>query len=353
MRRTRDEQRIVVLGAGYTGMMAALGVARRTCRRDGITITLVNPSPRFTERLRMHQMASGQQLADFQIPDVLAGTGIEFVRGWADKIDLDPREIQLTTPEGERRLGGTTRWSTRSAASRTRPGVPGAELHARALDTAHSAARVAEPIAEIPGGTVTVCGGGLTGIEAATEIAERHPGVRVVLLSRDLPGSTMNGKARGYLRRALDRLGITVRAGVEITKVLPGAVALAGGELVHSDVTLWTAGFVAAPLARESGLTVDARGRVVVDATLRSVSHPSVYAIGDAAAIRQAWGVIHGTCQSGIPSGAHAAARIARRLRGKEGKPFRFGYIHQPVSLGRRDAVIQFTRADDSPRRWS
>jgi NADH dehydrogenase FAD-containing subunit len=82
------------------------------------------------------------------------------------------------------------------------------------------------------------------------------------------------------------------------------------------------------------------------------VSHPSTYAIGDAAAVRQAWGTIHGTCQSGIPSGAHAADAIARRLRGREAKPFRFGYIHQPVSLGRRDAVIQFTRADDSPRRW-
>jgi hypothetical protein len=43
---------------------------------------------------------------------------------------------------------------------------------------------------------------------------------------------------------------------------------------------------------------------------------------------------------------------VTRRLRGRKVKPFRFGYIHQPVSLGRKDAVIQFTRADDSPRRW-
>jgi NADH:ubiquinone reductase (H+-translocating) len=82
------------------------------------------------------------------------------------------------------------------------------------------------------------------------------------------------------------------------------------------------------------------------------VSHPDVVAIGDAAAIRQPWGTIHGTCQSGIPSGAHAADNIARVLAGKAAKPFRFGYIHQPVSLGRKDAVIQFTHADDTPRRW-
>jgi NADH dehydrogenase len=82
------------------------------------------------------------------------------------------------------------------------------------------------------------------------------------------------------------------------------------------------------------------------------VSHPEIYAVGDAAAIRQAYGVLHGTCQSGIPSGAHAAENIAREVHGRRLKPFRFGYLHQPVSLGRRDAVIQFTHPDDTPRRW-
>lgn len=52
------------------------------------------------------------------------------------------------------------------------------------------------------------------------------------------------------------------------------------------------------------------------------------------------------------PSGVYAADAIVRRLRGKRVKPFRFGYIHQPVSLGRRDAVIQFTKRDDRPGCW-
>jgi NADH dehydrogenase len=82
------------------------------------------------------------------------------------------------------------------------------------------------------------------------------------------------------------------------------------------------------------------------------VSHPEIYAVGDAAAIRQAYGVLHGTCQSGIPSAAHGAENLARELLGKRLKPFRFGYLHQPVSLGRKDAVIQFTHPDDTPRRW-
>jgi NADH:ubiquinone reductase (H+-translocating) len=350
MRRTRNEHRIVVLGAGYTGMMCAIRTARRT-RHHGGKVTLVNPSRRFTERLRMHQIATGQQLADHQIPDLLAGTGVDFVQGRATRIDPDRREVHVDTAGGDRLLVyDTLVYAIGSVADTTT--VPGADTHAYTLDDPHAAARLAARLTEIPEGTVAVCGGGLTGAEAAAEIAESHPGVRVVLLSRDVPGSMMGDKARAYLNRALDRLGVTVRARVEITKVLPGEVELAGGEVVDVDACLWTTGFIAPPLAAESGLTVDPRGRIVVDATLRSVSHPSVYAIGDAAAIRQGWGTIHGTCQSGIPSGIHAADAIARQLAGRKSRPFRFGYIHQPVCLGRHDAVIQFTHPDDIPRRW-
>lgn len=346
MAHTTSAHRIVVLGAGYTGMMAALGAARRT-RRHGGLVTLVNPSSRFAERLRMHQLATGQELADLRIPDLVEGTGIEFVRGRADAIDPVRREVRV----GERVLAYDTLVYAIGSVADT-AAVPGADAHAYTLDSPAAARELAARLAEVPGGTVVVGGGGLTGVESAAEIADSHPELRVVLLSRDVPGSMMSAAARGYLARALDRLGVEVRAGVEITKVLPGAVELAGGELVHADAVLWTTGFTAPPLAAEAGLAVDPHGRIIVDPALRSISHPTVYAVGDAAAVRQPWGTIHGTCQSGIPTGAHAAANIARQLRGKAVKPFRFGYIHQPVSLGRRDAVIQFTRADDSPRRW-
>lgn len=350
MTQHNDQRRIVVLGAGYTGMMCAVRAARRT-RGQGGRVTLVNPSTRFTERLRMHQIATGQQLADLSIPEVLADTGIEFVQGWASGIDPVQRTVRVDTADGVRLMEYDTLVYAIGSVTDTST-VPGVDVHGYTLNSPAAAARLAARLAQVPAGTVAVCGGGLTGVEAATEIAESHPGVHVVLLSRDVPGAMMSDRARAYLNRALDRLGIVVRAGVEVTKVLPDAVELAGGELVPVDACLWTTGFVASPLAAQAGFTVDRHGRIVVDATLRSVSHPSTYAIGDAAAIGQSWGMIHGTCQSGIPSGAYAADAIAGRLRGREVKPFRFGYIHQPVSLGRRDAVIQFTRADDSPRRW-
>lgn len=346
------QQRILVLGGGYTGMTAALQAAART-RRHGGKVTLVNASDRFTERLRLHQTASGQRLAKLHIPELLKGTGIDFVEGWVTEIDTTARQVMVHSLEGHLTLpydalvyalGGIP----------DRGKVPGVIEHAFALSGRDEAERFAARLEELKpyNGAVAVCGGGLAGVEAAAEIAETHPELRVTLLSRETPGSMMGEKARGYLHAALKRLGVEVRSGAAITKVLPDAVELEGGGLVEADACLWTAGVMVSPIAGEAGLKVDDRGRIVVDATLQSLSHPGVYAVGDAAAVSQPYGIMHGTCQGGIPTGAHAADSIARRLRGKQAKPFRFAYIHQPVSIGRRDAVIQFTHPDDSPRRW-
>ncbi len=206
------QQRILVLGAGYTGMMCALGLARRT-RRQRARVTLVNPSARFTERLRMHQVATGQHLAEVSIPDLLAGTGVEFVQGWAEHIDPETREVRVDTVDGTRLLVYDTLVYAIGSVADVRT-VPGVDAHAYTLDSPQSAVKLAARLAQVPGGTVAVCGGGLTGIEAATEIAESHPDVRVVLLSRDVPGSMMSAPARRYLDRALARLGIEVRTGV-------------------------------------------------------------------------------------------------------------------------------------------
>ncbi|WP_433663742.1 NAD(P)/FAD-dependent oxidoreductase [Nocardia sp. CA-128927] len=342
------EHRIVILGAGYTGMLAAVRLARRT-RKQHVRITLVNPSPRFTERLRMHQVAAGQELADYRIDDILTGTGIQFVQGWATSIDpaaghvVVDRNRTLPYDDLVYALGSSTDTSI----------VPGAADHAWTLDNPRTARHFADRLNAVAaqGGTLTVCGGGLTGIEAATEIADSHPELRVTLISVGAPGTMMGDKARGYLNRTLDRLGIIREIGSAVTKVLPDAVELSNGTIVSADMTLWTTGTRVAPLATQAGIETDARGLIVVDQTLRSISHPNIHAVGDAAAVRMPWGQIHGTCQSGMPTAAYTADTIARQLRGKTVRPFRFGYFHQPVSLGRRDGVIQFTRSDDTPGR--
>ncbi|MFG1927144.1 NAD(P)/FAD-dependent oxidoreductase [Cryptosporangium sp. NPDC048952] len=346
---------IVVLGAGYAGLAAAVSLAGRLRQRDDARVTVVSASDRFTERLRLHQVASGQQVADLRIPDLLDGTGVAFVQGWVTGLDAVGRIVRI---DDERELSYDTLVYALGAVADT-DAVPGAADHADTLDTFDSATSFATRLASLATrsgtvdgapGRVVVCGSGLTGVEAAAEIAERYPSLRVTLLGRDAPGVTLGAKARNHVAQALARLGVDVHAGSAVA-VQPGGVRTESGETVAADLVLWTSGVRVSPLAAKAGLDVDDTNRIVTDDTLRSVSHPEIYAVGDAAAVRQTFGTLHGTCQSGMPTGVHAAASVARELEGKTPKPFRFGYLHAPISLGRNDAVVQFTYPDDTPKR--
>ncbi|GAB2836947.1 FAD-dependent oxidoreductase [Actinocorallia aurea] len=341
----RSGHRIVVLGAGYAGMAAAVQLATRVRGRDGVRVTVVNGSEAFTERMRLHEVGAGTEPTGPSIPEVLAGTGAEFVRGLVTAVDAAARTVVL---DGRRTLHYDSLVYALGSVADTAD-ASGAAEHALTLDGADAAARLAARLGGMAAGSVVVAGTGLTGVETAAEIAERLPGLSVTLLGRREPGAGLHPRAGRHLREALARLGVRTVMD-EVVKVLPDHVALASGDSVPADVVVWTAGTRISPLAEAAGLAVDERGRIVTDASLRSVSHPDVYAVGDAAAIRQTYGVMHGTCQGGMPSGVHAALSLLRNLDGKAPEPFRFGYFHTPVSLGRADAVVQFTRPDGAPR---
>lgn len=122
-----------------------------------------------------------------------------------------------------------------------------------------------------------VVGDGLTGIEAATEIAESRPGRSVTLVARGELGSRLSAGARSHLRQACDRLGITVLEHTSVEAVEATRVLCADGTALVSEATVWTAGFAVSPIAAAGGLEVTENGRIVVDRTMRSVSYPNVY----------------------------------------------------------------------------
>lgn len=333
--------RIVVLGAGYSGQMAA----RLAARAKDTAVTLVNDRDRFVERVRLHQLASGQDLRERPLSDLVAGTGIRLVIDRAERIDLDGKAVVLAG--GERLPYDTLVYAL---GSRMDLGaVPGAAEYAYTVAVAEEAERLRARLTD--GDVVTVVGGGLTGIEAATELAEQRPELKVRLVTGGVLGAALSEKGRAHLRRAFARLGIEVRDDVAVTEVLADGVVLAGGEHVPSDVVVWTTGFTVPSVARAAGLAVDGHGRMVVDDTLRSTSHPDVYGIGDAAAVRKPGGQeLRMACATGLPAAQQAVRALLARLDGRAPKPFRFRYVNQCVSLGRRDGLIQFVNADDEPK---
>jgi NADH dehydrogenase FAD-containing subunit len=111
---------------------------------------------------------------------------------------------------------------------------------------------------------------------------------------------------------------------------------------------VWTTGFAVHPIARATSLEVTDRGQIVVDGTMRSVSHPDVYAVGDAAmAIGPEDKPLRMSCASGVPMAWQAADAIAARLAGTKVPHVSIRYYQQCVSLGRKEGLIQFVTADD------
>lgn len=196
---------------------------------------------------------------------------------------------------------------------------------------------------------MVVVGGGLTGIEAASEIAESAGHLRVGLLTNGEFGDWLSPTGRRHLRRVFARLDIAIHEGARATEVRASEVVVGDGGSIPADVTVWTAGFTAYPIAAASALTVADGGRIVVDETMRSVSHPDVYAVGDAAlAAGPGDTTLRMSCASGIPMGWQAADAIVARLTGGRLPDMPLRYVQQCISLGRREGLIQLVRADDS-----
>jgi NADH dehydrogenase FAD-containing subunit len=198
-------------------------------------------------------------------------------------------------------------------------------------------------------GTIAVVGGGLTGIETVAELAELYPDRTVRLVTRGTPGAMLNERGRQHLGQTFDRLGIEVLTDAAVTKVARDGLLLDDGGHVDADAVVWTTGFAVPTLAREAGLDVDDRGRMLVDSTLRSVSHPDVYGVGDAAAARNEEGqeARMGCGPGGIAAVAGALA-IADRLVDRTPRPFRWHDASWYISLGRRDGVVQLGPDEDS-----
>ncbi|MEU7869552.1 FAD-dependent oxidoreductase [Dactylosporangium sp. NPDC049140] len=335
--------RIVVLGAGYSGATAAGRLARRL-RREDATVTLVNAEPDFVERVRNHQLATGQTLKPRPLREMFAGTGVELRIAKVAAVDAERKVVSLS--DGE--LGYDTLVYALGSGWNAQ-GVPGTAEHSYEIASRPGALRLRDRLARLEARRpVAIVGGGLTGIEAATEIAESRPDLDVALVVRGELGDWLSPKGRDHLRKVIGRLHIRVYEHALVNAVGSDRIATSDGRDIAADVTLWTAGFAVHPIAAATSLQVSDTGQIAVDRYMRSLSHPDVYAIGDSAlAIGPGGKPLRMSCASGTPSAWQAADAIAARLTGGKLPNAPIRYFNQCISLGRKEGLIQYVTADD------
>ncbi|GAA1382615.1 NAD(P)/FAD-dependent oxidoreductase [Catellatospora chokoriensis] len=338
------KHRIVVLGAGYAGAYVAGNLARRLSGAD-TEITVVNAEPDFVQRLRLHQLAAGQDIEAPKLADVFAGTGIRLRLAHVTAVDPERQVVAMADADGGGELGYDTLLYTLGSAVADH-GVPGVAEHAFHVTSRPAALRLRERLDSLgrrgEGGSVLVVGDGLTGIETATEFAESRPGLSVTLVARGELGARLSAGARSHLRQACDRLGITVLEHASVESVEATRVLCADGTVLASDATVWTAGFAVNPIAAASGLEVTDNGQILVDRTMRSVSHPNVYAAGDSVyTVGDNGRPLPMSCASAGYTGQQAMKAIVGRLTGRKIANIKLDYVGNHISLGRRDGILQ------------
>ncbi|WP_054813993.1 NAD(P)/FAD-dependent oxidoreductase [Nocardia arizonensis] len=346
--------RIVVLGAGYAGAFSA-GYLARQLHPDDFEITVVDVEPDFVERLRLHQLAAGQDLRHRPLAELFAHTGIRLRVARVTKVDGEHRTVTVADGEGnvDRLAYDTLLYTLGSTAADH--GVPGVAEYAFNVAAKPAALRLRARLDELGGdGKVLVVGGNLTAIEAVTEIAESRPGLRVGLVTSGELGGWLGPKAHRHLLRAFDRFDITVHEHTTIEHVGQAAVVAADGTAFASDATVWAAGFAVHPIAADSGLEVVADGRIAVDRQMRSVSHPDVYVAGDSAfVIGENGRPLPMSCASAGVTSMQATAAIIGDRTGREISRTALSYVGNHISLGRKDAIFQFVDGAARSRSWA
>lgn len=290
----------------------------------------------------MHQLVAdtGAATADYA---TLLGDGIELIVDTVDGIDAPGRRLLLGS--GFELDYDYLIYAVGSTGA-TPSTVPGFAEFAHSVADLESAQRLHYALTDLPlPAPVTVVGGGLTGIEMASELAERRR--PVTLVCDPVLGPSLSKRGRRSVAKRLRRLGVTVLESVAVAEVRWDEVVLNDGTVLPSAATVWTAGFTVPDLAARSGLRTDPMGRLLTDETLTSIDDDRIVAAGDAAA--PSGQPLRMSCQAAGPMGAQAANTVLSRIAGDAPAALNQAFVGQCISLGRAHATFQLARTDDTP----
>jgi len=293
-------QHIVIVGAGFAGLLAALSAARLRDEKDAspkdLKITVVAPEPTLVVRPRLYERHPDTMVAP--LGELFAATDIDFQAGRVDTLDPDRAIVTVTGTDGTTTDLSYDRLILAAGSHGFQPPVPGLSEFGHSVSDRDGATALDRHLNELPGksaspvrNTVVVGGGGFTGIEVATEMPTRlreilgdDEPVRVVIVERGpFIAPDMGEEPRPYIEARLRDAGIETILNSSISGIDEGGVTLDNGERIEAGTVAWTAGMRASPLTSQLPADRDALGRILVEPDLRVPGCPHIFAAGDTA----------------------------------------------------------------------
>ncbi|WP_422062029.1 NAD(P)/FAD-dependent oxidoreductase [Sphingopyxis sp.] len=365
-------QKIIIAGSGFAGLWASISAVRAIAlagKEGEVEVTIVSPVPTLAIRPRLYEAVLENM--DPDLTALLAAVGVRHVAGWVESVDNVARTISVAAADGTRQTLDYDRFVLAAGSQLFRPDIPGLAEHgfetdqletAYALD-AHLKALASRPDSDARN-TVVVAGGGLTGLETATEKPIRlraalgqDAGFRVVIVDNAPEiGAQFGPDALAQITEALVETGVESRAGVRVTAVDADSVTLSSGERIATNTVVWTAGMRASDLAVQLPGEHDPLGRVIGDAYLRAPAADGVFVTGDTVKVpTDDLGNFNPmSCQHAMSLGRVAGHNAAAELVGLPLHPYSQPKYVTCLDLGEWGALytegwdrqVRFTRAE-------
>ncbi len=303
-------KKVVIIGAGYAGVLTAKQLAKKTKKVQDVDITIIDKNPYHTMLTELHEVAAGRVAEEsirLNIKKIFAGRNVNVALDTITAVDFEARKII-----GQQAQYDYDYLVLAAGSQPTYFGVAGARECAFKLWSYDDAIKLRDQIercfyeaARQPNEALRrallafyVVGAGFTGVEMIGELAEYVPVLcrrykidhrEVSLVNLDvLPKAVpiLPDKLSQKVEKRLQKMGVVLKYGHSVTAITGDTISYQKGEQKYTDQThtvIWAAGVEASDLTNKIAqqLPAQGRGRITVGDYLNSDVRPEVYVVGD------------------------------------------------------------------------
>jgi NADH dehydrogenase len=352
--------KIVVLGAGYGGLMTVKGLQRELGSHEA-EIILVNQNSYHYITTELHKPAAGTAHHDqvrVSIPTVINERKVKFVQDRVRELRLQDKQVVL---EGRTEPLSYDYLVIGLGSSPETFGIPGLMEHAFFIRNIDSVRVIREHVEYMFARyatekkeeliTIVVGGAGFTGIEYVGELVDRVPELcheydipleKVKIINIEAAPTVLPGfdpELVDYAVKYLESKGVQFLINTPIAECTKDGVILKDGQEIKAATVVWTGGVRGNKIVEEAGIET-MRGRVKVDEFLRAPGYDNVFVLGDSSLIFNDEGRPYPpTAQMSTQQGIHLGKNLAALIRGGQMQPFKYQPKGTVASLGKREAI--------------